>query len=73
MLARLYGWQCQSVGTDVHGPQMMNPDPQTFPVAPPAGQSSHLCCEISQLLLIYWMDWHQIMNKHIFFPEDEAY
>ncbi len=48
-------WIAMKFGSDFHGCQMMNPnyfgDPFAFPVAPPAGQSFHLSCEISQHLL----------------------
>ncbi len=49
------GWIVIKFCTDVHGSQRMNPtdfgDPLTFSLAPPAGQSFHLSCEISQYLL----------------------
>ncbi len=41
-------------GTDVHGPQRINPndfgEPLTFAVVPPAAQIFHLSSEISQHL-----------------------
>ncbi len=55
-------------GTDIHGAQRMNSsdfgDPLTFPVAPSAGQSFTLICEISQhpldSLSSYLVDIHGI-------------
>ncbi len=55
----------------IHSPQRRNRndvgDPLTFPLAPQAGQSFYLCCEILQNLLD-GLDWY----KHSLIPEDES-
>ncbi len=60
-------------GTDIRGAQRMNPldfgNPLTFHPAPPTGQSFHLSCEISQILLdaSFYTDIH---GPQVMYPND---